>query len=496
MEALQLTLNNLDLKKQKFIEVEKNLITLGFFSPSSKMLEQVEKKSVSIVRYLDGRRCETTATIIPSRLYGLPVTADQDKYLALQQMIGDLRRKHGTIQNPVGFTAAQLLRVLGKAKSGKSYEEISDWMKRMTATTVNAVVYLAGRKAWVDDTFHVFDRAVSMGTELPDGRVAGMNYIWLSDWQLENINAHYQYPIDLHTYFQLRSHIAKALVPLLQVWLHASMKRGRFEKNYADLCQILNIKHYTHASKIKLGLGPSLDELVKHAYLASWDIEPTADQRDFKLIFVHGAKFFSDRELRQGVKDGLVPALHYGPLLQELVSRGVHEEQARKLLAAIPADQPVRDQLEYGDFLLRTSPKGSFRNPPGFYMYLLRDGVMPPADFETSRVKNQRELSLSDQMAQEAQQMKKEIAYEEYRRSEVERYIDQNLGEGDIRRAMEESMRDVTAHFPESSRWPKKTIEEVAAQRFRAKLANELPLPSFEEFCTQYAGQLDLFTSL
>ena len=93
MEALQLTLNNLDLKKQKFIEVEKNLITLGFFSPSSKMLEQVEKKSVSIVRYLDGRRCETTATIIPSRLYGLPVTADQDKYLALQQMIGDLRRK-------------------------------------------------------------------------------------------------------------------------------------------------------------------------------------------------------------------------------------------------------------------------------------------------------------------------------------------------------------------------------------------------------------------
>ena len=92
--------------------------------------------------------------------------------------------------------------------------------------------------------------------------------------------------------------------------------------------------------------------------------------------------------------------------------------------------------------------------------------------------------------------MQKEIAYEEYRRSEVQRHIDQTLGEGAIRRARAESMRDVTAHFPESSRWPKKTIEEVAAQRFRAKLANELPLPSFEEFCTQYAGQLDLFTSL
>ena len=54
-----------------------------------------------------------------------------------------------------------------------------------------------------------------MGSELPDGRSADRNYVWLSDWQLENINNNYLLPIDFDTYRRLKNHIAKALVPLL-----------------------------------------------------------------------------------------------------------------------------------------------------------------------------------------------------------------------------------------------------------------------------------------
>ena len=77
-------------------------------------------------------------------------------------------------------------------------------------------VYLAGKKRWVKDRFHVFERAVSFGKELEPGVVADRNYIWFSDWQLENINNNYLIPVDLETYRQLRNHIAKTLVPLLQ----------------------------------------------------------------------------------------------------------------------------------------------------------------------------------------------------------------------------------------------------------------------------------------
>jgi hypothetical protein len=41
---------------------------------------------------------------------------------------------------------------------------------------------------------------------MPDGTTADRNYIWLSDWQLENINHNHLLPIDLETYRQLQNH--------------------------------------------------------------------------------------------------------------------------------------------------------------------------------------------------------------------------------------------------------------------------------------------------
>jgi hypothetical protein len=65
------------------------------------------------------------------------------------------------------------------------------------------------------------DRAVSFGRELAPGKVADKNFVWLSERQLDNINNNYLMPIHLETYRHLKNHIAKALVPLLQIWLFA-----------------------------------------------------------------------------------------------------------------------------------------------------------------------------------------------------------------------------------------------------------------------------------
>jgi hypothetical protein len=102
-------------------------------------------------------------------------------------------------------------------------------------------------------------------------------------------------PIEFETYQQLKNNIAKALIPLLQVWLYASREAGSFEKRYNELCQILNIRQYEHKSKIKEKLSPSLNELVGHGYLKAWEVEKTSDGKDFKLIFRHGRKFYADQ---------------------------------------------------------------------------------------------------------------------------------------------------------------------------------------------------------
>src|SRR6185503_3749340 len=241
---------------------------------------------------------------------------------------------------------------------------------------------------WVSDTFHVFDRVMTMGSSLPDGTVADRNYVWLSDWQLENINSNYLLPIDLETYRKLRNQIAKILVPLLQVWLYASRAEGRFEKRYPELCEILDIVCHKHLSLIRRQLEPSLGELTEHGYLAAWAIQPTADGREYKLVATHGEKFYRDQKIRSGGVAGQIEAGSI-PLLKHLTERGINEVQAHRLLRSLPADQAIVDQLEYGDFLIWRS-RATIKNAPGFYVYLLRHNILPPDNFETTSRKHAR----------------------------------------------------------------------------------------------------------
>ena len=104
----------------EFAKVEKNVMSLGFFTPSSKRIKEAKAKTISISTKVDGNRVEAKATIVPAALYGLPITADQDKYLALQKLISDLRhRQGGTVANPIAFSSAELLHLLNHADAGK-----------------------------------------------------------------------------------------------------------------------------------------------------------------------------------------------------------------------------------------------------------------------------------------------------------------------------------------------------------------------------------------
>jgi|SRR5579863_51076 len=465
------------VRNPDFIEVEKNIIALGFFTPSSSRILTDKKKTISTFRYLNGERLESVAAILPSAYYGLPVTADQDKYFALQKIIRDQRRQLGVLPDPVGFTSAELLRTLGLKKNGKNYEDVNEWIKRMTATTISATVYSAGRKAWVEDTFHVFDRAVFKGMELPNGKIADMNYIWLAAWQRENIDAHYQIPIDFEAYCGLRNHIAKALVPLLQVWLYTSLRAGRFEKSYADLCQLLNIRQYEHLSKIKEVLGPSFNELVATGYLSTWSIEPRTLSDDFKISVTHGAKFFRDRELRSAIDK----SANLG-VLEELERRGVSQAVARELLAAIPDDQPVADQIEWGDHLIQTSRSGTFRNPAGFYVYLLRHGILPPQTFESSRRRTARQQVLDSKSSASSVILQLENEYAEYRLETVEAARQRQYPGELLQTRLMEIMSEISSQAPEARNWLPVRLEELAWQKLNAEVTKTLPLLSFEEF--------------
>ena len=157
--------------QREIVRVEKNLNTFGFFTPSSKRL-RAQSKSVTLqVRTEDGRKLEATATIFPAAELGLPTTADQDKYFAFQKIVERIRKRDGVVQNPVRFSSATLIEILGMTHGGKNYREIWEWLRRMTLTGVESqgVVYFAGRKKYARDLFHVFQRSVAVGEVLEDG---------------------------------------------------------------------------------------------------------------------------------------------------------------------------------------------------------------------------------------------------------------------------------------------------------------------------------------
>ena len=358
--------NDQGLTEPEFVRMEKNIAAFGFFTPTSKRSKDTPPKIIKFTQIIDGNRAEAKVTIAGNTLYGMPTTADQDKYLAFQKILERIKREKGKIENPIAFTSAELLQLLGHTDGGSNFKDVEEWCDVMASTYIKSegAMWIAGKKKFASDSFVIFQRVRRTGQELDDGTTADKNYIWLSDWYLENINSYYLLPIDFDSYKQLKNNIAKALIPLLQIWLYASREQGVFEKRYDELCQILNIAQYSYPSKIKEKLAPSFNELIKQDYLTDWEVSDTADKDGYKIIFWHGRKFYQDqnKRLSKANKARLkLPAakgdLHNGankyklpPASREIFDRlrrefDVAEAKAAEIVRNFPIEK-VKEQLD------------------------------------------------------------------------------------------------------------------------------------------------------
>jgi hypothetical protein len=480
-----------DPAEADFVKIEKNLAELGFFTPASKRVKNLKSKTINFSREIDGNRVDCKVTFVPGALYGLPSTADQDKWLAFQKFLTDLQNEFGQIANPITFLSADMLRLLGQTSSGTNFKDIDEWLDRMWSTSIisEGVVYYAGKKVRVKDRtpIKVFTRAVTAGATLDDGSIAEKNYVWLSDWQLENVNHNHQMPVDFEAYKRLKNNIAKTLVPLLQIWLYATREKGVFEKRYDEICQLLDTTQYKHASKIAEKLGPSLNELQQEKYLAAWRIEKTSDGTGFKIIFHHGEKFHRDllcRSIGGGAQsepaepretpDTQITQEPDSELLAELTRRGIGESGARKLLARLPADRPVQALLEWGDQEISRQP-GKIENPAGFYIRLLEEHSAPPPTIETSGQRKASQEAANAQQRYLEEQRRTIIQAEEAERRKLTAQI-AALPVRARQELFDQAKAELIAQYPQMAHFfqthPETTIHDGAVQmRMRAILA-------------------------
>jgi len=167
-----------------------------------------------------------------------------------------------------------------------------------------------------------------------------------------------------------------------------------------------------------------------------------------------------------------------------LMRRGVAEHQARRLEADLGQKQPVLEQIEWGDHVIRKAGPKRFYNPPGFYIYLLKQNILPPAGFlrpGTAEAAPQRE-----QRPAVAKQLELQAAYEEYRKAAIDRM----LGFPEVTQRFAELIRAKEKELPKQYKslllCPKDTLRELAESAARGELASSLQLETFAEFCESH----------
>ena len=471
------------------VRVEKSLHSLGFFASTAH--REISRTIVQVFRRPDGQRIQAKAVIegIPS--LGLPTTADRDKYMAFMKIAMDQREFQGPLSNPIRFSGADMIKLLRLRKGGFHYDEINDWCKRMVATTImsEASIFLADRRQYATDTFHVFDRVVLVGEELNDGTRSEFYQVYLSQWQLTNLNQGYLLPLDFNAYLRLKRDIAKALFGHLSVWFYAS--RGQtIEKRYPDLCQLLNICAYPHLSKARSVLEPSLKELTDIGYLASWDLVRTSRGSDFKLTLSPGERLLSLPNFSSVVNPEARAALEarLPSWVGELVKRGVAERKARQMALDIDDQQLVSDQIEYADYLIQQDRRGRARisNPAGFFIWAVENNLSVPADFETSRKRSLRELREQSDSEQRFQMLQLENAYDDFCQKQIDKRLKSDYAADRLDAALREQMKIIRREQPEwFLRISESTRHEVALGRLRTALRENLNLPSFEQWSKQ-----------
>ena len=489
------------------IRFEKNLLQIGFFSAHDRR-SAVSDLSRRIEQWVnrDGKKIRVSAEFRST--LGLPSTADRDKYMAFMKIAMERKMLEGELTNPVRFSGYSMFKALGVSDSGANYEDLNQWGMRMADTTITSeqIIYSSSRRKFMNKTVHVFRSFTRLGESDNNGENQSVQFaVELEDWLLENLNQSYVVPEDFTQYRKLIRPTAKGIFVYLYVWFYAS--RGKeVEKDYGELCALLNVRCYQHVSKIRETMGLSLNDLVSIGYLKEWDIRPMSTKKGFKLVLSPGRcilDVIATTQRRQ------LSVLNDDPKLTDaqehvreaLINRGVTEEKARTLCRG---QEPslLAEQIEYLDTEIARDAGRRIKNPAGFIIAFIEGGKAVPQTFESSTKREKRYEGLNAQRTRLDEKAACELAEMDLR----ERYESWCLESADEAIASMYSSAELEARLRalrtevSKDRRLGSYLERLNAQERRRDLLRllqkevieELFLPNFEEWALKN-GQGKLF---
>lgn len=480
------------------IRFEKNLLQIGFFGANDARDKNRTTRRVEQTVVRNGSKIKVAAEFRGSEAYGLPSTTDRDKFIALLKIMNEERMRTGSIMNPVRFSGYRLIQELGLSRNGEIYEEILRWGKRMTDTTITSeqVVYRAAKKVYSDETLHVFRTFRRTGSSNLNGTERQENYeVVLEDWLLENLNQRYVIPEDFNAYKQLTRPTAKGIFGNLHLWFHASAGKP-VEKDYADLCNLLNVQVYPHLSKIKSTMGLALNELVAIKYISKWDVQRMSSKLGYKVVLVAGQELLRILDSSRPERREQAPALP-SPVLAPAPSEQLTREQelAVALLrqyGVLPAKaaslvtsfghEVVTNTVEYLASTTLSNRRKGIENPAGLIIYSLEKGLPIPATFKGSRQQAALDEGRDEQLRRENELLRAQLDYSAWVESEEERLVRSQFSQAELDQKLAAVVAELNKTDRRFGRMPSKARTDLARTTLRKELAQDAGLPSFDEW--------------
>jgi hypothetical protein len=387
----------------------------------------------------------------------------------------------------------EICKQLEMQESGKNTRDVRNALLQNATAFINAqIVYRAGDGAErrLEAGFTRYG-VVFTGETLPDGRRADAVYITLNAPYRDVVNTAPVRPLD-YDYLKALTPGAQRFYEVVSFRIYAALKNGWpvAKLTYSDYCAFSAQQRYFDHEHFRVQMYKIHKPHLESGYLKSITVDVLTDEEgrsDWLMNYVPGVKArsefrsFTEKEQKAGKPDSKAQmAQPASPLVQALVMRGISQNRATELLSRPETDaDKIPDQLEWGDFLIKQAAPGVFRNPPGFYIWLIAENIAPPPHFESTRLRRIREEEQRGTAEQELRLSHLQMKYEDYQRAEVERYIS-SLTPAEYSERLEGKRKELSGTY---QNLPQGTLTDIAKVALSIDLRSSVPLINFEEFC-------------
>lgn len=475
--------------------------------------------NVRIIKKNDQGQIELLWKISPSRDHGEPrQLAYKLDTIVINRRLDELGRPLPKII-PLG-SWRQICRDLGLQPTGQNIDCIKKSLLQNAFAGITAILsYKSTRgtgKRLGGERGVAFTRYSVRwyGDQLPNGQKADGVYVVLNPEYWEILNDAPVRPLN-YDYLKELPPAAQRFYEIVSYKIFAALNNRQPEAKlpYSEFCLFSAQQRYYELWKVKRQMTPIHRRHLESGYLKALRYEEVTDAEgmpDWDMFYTPGPKaraeyaaFMRRSQLAQtptqtskgpDQRETIVTAPPTSPdtpsmpgqgidraLVAQLTRRGITPSRAQKLLSNLAPGQEVTDQLEWGDHVIAQNPQG-FRNPPGFYVSLIRDNVIPPATFENDRrrrLREERERAYQQWLFEE-QQVR--FDYDRYREEQKERYIKENLTQEHYQQLLQAKKRHFKRQYP---RLPDQTLTDMAHGAIRGEIEPQVTFLSFEDWKEQ-----------